>query len=76
MWRLFLSINIEAQRPRPGGQVEAPWLVRRGGAHWLFYSGGTGTWDTGYAIGAARSIAGVRGPYHLRVRIIMIRPLD
>lgn len=43
-----------------GGVVEAPWLVQRGGFHYMFYSGNV--YDHRYRTGVARS-NGPLGPY-------------
>jgi beta-xylosidase len=43
------------------GCVEAPWLVQRGGAFYLFYSGSMVNFDT-YGVGVARAMS-VTGPY-------------
>jgi beta-xylosidase len=43
-----------------GGVVEAPWLVKREGAYYLFYSGNV--YDSRYRTGVARA-ASVTGPY-------------
>lgn len=46
-----------------GGVVEAPWLVRRSGTYYLFYSGNV--YDHRYRTGVARASA-VTGPYQKR----------
>ncbi len=43
-----------------GGVVEAPWIVKRGGTYYLFYSGNV--YDHRYRTGVARA-ASVLGPY-------------
>ena len=43
-----------------GGVVEAPWVVQRGGFHYMFYSGNV--YDHRYRTGVARSL-GPLGPY-------------
>ena len=50
--------------PWEGRIVEAPWVVRRGGAFFLFYSG-NGYGAGSYAVGVARS-ASLLGPYEKR----------
>ncbi len=58
------SVPVELIRNDPatweGGVVEAPWLIRRDGSYYLFYSGNV--YDYRYRTGVARASA-VTGPY-------------
>lgn len=47
---------------RWGGRVEGPWVVRRGGWYYLFYSGNTYC-DGRYAVGVARRRGDPYGPF-------------
>lgn len=47
--------------PWEGDCVEAPWMIKRGGEYYLFYSA-EHTWATRYAVGVARA-SSIMGPY-------------
>lgn len=55
-----LQILVNDSNTWEGGVVEAPWVVQRGGFHYMFYSGNV--YDHRYRTGVARSL-GPLGPY-------------
>jgi GH43 family beta-xylosidase len=57
-------------RPWEGPVVEGPWVQRRGGVYYLFYSGAS-YFDASYAVGVAQSTTPL-GPYTKRADPILV----